>query len=613
VEAFAFLLGMQSVTATTGDITSILFGVPGEPTTAATIVDGHPMAKKGEAGRALGAALMSSLVGATFGALALASAVPVIKPLVMFFGSPELFIFSILGLTFVISLSGESILKGFIIGGTGFFLSTVGLDQISGVQRYTFGYDFLWDGIGLVPVTIGLFAIPEIVDLVVKGSSIAEQKVGKIGGVWQGVKDTFVHFWLVIRCSALGTYISIIPGMGAAVVQWLAYAHAVQSSPDKERFGKGAVEGVLGPGAANNSSLGGSFITAVSFGIPAGLTMAILMGAFIIQGIVPGPDMLVAEAKGGHLSLTFSFVWTMIISNIITVAICLLFIQQLARVTEIRSNLLIPCILLLIYLGAFAEKNAIEDLLIVLFFGILGLWIEKIRWPRPPLVLGLVLGALSENKLFLSTSNYGASWLWRPTVLLLITLVIVGVFYPFVKTKWEKRKGKEDQTSTPSAVGPRRGLLNWTTAFSFFLVVAFAMVLWQSSRFAFWCGLFPWVCGVPDLSLAIAQFLRDILGKDRGGADTPQEGTKKLPKEVVNRRMAQILGWTLCFFLAILLLGFNIAAPLCTFLYLAFYKENWYLNLILTGATLIFFYGFFYRLIHVPFPPGLLFEWFSLV
>src|SRR4030042_1306195 len=188
VEAFAFLLGMQAVTATTGDITSILFGVPGEPTTAATIVDGHPMAKKGEAGRALGAALMSSLVGAVFGAFALALAVPIVRPLVMFFRSPELFMLAVLGLTFVISLSGDSVLKGFIVGGSGFFLSTVGFDQVSGIQRYTFGYEFLWDGIGLVPVTIGLFAIPEIVALAVRGSSIAEQRVGRLGGAWQGVK-----------------------------------------------------------------------------------------------------------------------------------------------------------------------------------------------------------------------------------------------------------------------------------------------------------------------------------------------------------------------------------------------------------------------------------------
>src|SRR5688500_12260729 len=154
INAFAFLLGMLSVTATTGDITSVLFGVPGETTTAATIVDGHPMAKKGEAGRALGAALMSSLVGAIFGALVLATAIPVVRPIVLSFGSPEFFVIAILGISFIAALSGSSRLRGLIMGGLGLLLGTVGLDPISGIQRYAFDQLFLWDGIGLVPATI---------------------------------------------------------------------------------------------------------------------------------------------------------------------------------------------------------------------------------------------------------------------------------------------------------------------------------------------------------------------------------------------------------------------------------------------------------------------------
>src|SRR6185369_7793240 len=236
VEAFAFLLGMTAVTATTGDITSVLFGVPGEPTTASTIVDGHAMARNGETGRALGAVLMSSLVGAIFGAVAIAVAIPIVRPLVLSFGSPEFFMLSLLGITFVAALSGEDVLKGMVAGGIGLMLATIGLDPISGIQRYTFNQLFLWDGIGLVPITIGFYAIPETIELAVLGTSIATQEVQKLGGVMQGVKDTFTHWWLVIRCSALGTFTAIIPGMGAATTQWLAYAHAVQSSPNKERF-----------------------------------------------------------------------------------------------------------------------------------------------------------------------------------------------------------------------------------------------------------------------------------------------------------------------------------------------------------------------------------------
>src|SRR5438034_6100156 len=278
---------------------------------------------------------------------------------------------SLLGITFVAALSGEDILKGMVSGGIGLMLATIGLDPISGIQRYTFNQLFLWDGIGLVPITIGFYAIPETIELAVLGTSIATQEVKELGGVMEGVKDTFRHWWLVIRCSALGTFTAIIPGMGAATTQWLAYAHAVQSSPNKERFGKGAVEGVLGPGAANNSTLGGSLITTIAFGVPASVIMAILLGAFLIQGLVPGPAMLTPAPKG-HLAVTFAMVWTIVISNVITVAVCFLFLRQVARITQIRGALLIPFILMLIAVGAFAEKNVFEDVLVVLVFGALG-------------------------------------------------------------------------------------------------------------------------------------------------------------------------------------------------------------------------------------------------
>ena len=613
VQAFAFLLGMAAVVNTTGDITSILFGVPGEPTTAATIVDGHPMAKKGEAGRALGAALMSSLVGAVFGAFALALAIPIVRPLVLTFGSPEFFMLALLGITFVASLSGEVLLKGLIAGGIGLFLATVGLCPMSSIQRYTFGQTFLWDGIGLVPITIGFFAIPEIVDLAVQGSSIARGRVGILGGVMEGVKDTFRHWWLVIRCSAIGTYTAVIPGMGGATTQWLAYAHAVQSSPDKERFGKGAVEGVLGPGASNNSTLGGSLITTIAFGVPASVTMAILLGAFLIHGVVPGPDMLIPEPRG-HLALTFSFVWINVVSNIITVGICFLFLNQLVKVTQIRGSLLIPFILLLIYLGAFAEKNIFEDLILVLIFGGLGWVLLRLNWPRPPLILGLVLGPLAENRLFLSTDNYGYAWLLRPGVLIILSLTLIGAFYPIFQRKWQKRKRDKGQPSVQKAVSPngtRIPRFSWATIFSLFIIVVFICALWESRSFNVRAGLFPWTIGFPVLAFAIVQLIMDLMGKgDRSGDDHKGEAGSELPTDIVNRRTAGIFGWIIGFFVAIWLFGFSIGGPLCTFIQLKIgYRERWPLTLILAGFSWVFIYGLFDRILHVPFPEGQIFLW----
>ncbi|MDP2735207.1 MAG: tripartite tricarboxylate transporter permease, partial [bacterium] len=374
-EALPFLLGMHSVVQTTGDITSILFGVPGEATTVATIVDGYPMAKKGEAGRALGAALMSSLVGAVIGAGFLALSIPVVRPLVLAFGSPEMLMIIVLGLTCISTLSGQGrrgLLLGLMAGGFGFLCSLVGQDRQAGILRFTFGQLYLWNGLSIIPVCVGLFAVPEIVDLFVRGTSISgvasEGKLGK--GVMEGVKDTFRHFWLTVRCSILGSLIGIMPGLGGGVAQWVAYAHATQSAKtlkDQEGFGKGDVRGVLGPGAANNSKEGAGLIPTVAFGIPASSGMAILMGAFFLMGLVPGPEMLTK-----HLSLTFSMVWTIVVAKIIVVAASLLFINRIARLTAIRGNLLIPFILLLCFVGAYTANNHIGDLMVLLLFGGIG-------------------------------------------------------------------------------------------------------------------------------------------------------------------------------------------------------------------------------------------------
>lgn len=446
VEAFAFLLGMHSVVSTTGDITSVLFGIPGEGTTAATVLDGHAMAKRGEAGRALGAALMSSLVGAVIGAVALAISIPIVRPLVLTFGSPELFMLGIVGIAFISSLSGQggrALLRGFLAGLLGLFFALVGDDPQAGIQRFTFGSLYLWSGLDLVPVLVGIFAIPEIVDLAIRGTSIAgELPRGDLSkGAWEGTKDTFRHFWLTTRCSLIGTFIGIMPGLGGGVAQWIAYGHAVQSAKDAEGrsgFGKGDVRGVLGPGAANNSKEGGSLIPTIAFGVPGSSSMAILLAAFFMVGLVPGPDML-----DKHLVLTFSMVWTLIVANIITVGLSYALLTQLAKLTSVRGSVLIPFILFLAFIGAYTSNNDVGDLLTFLFFGVIGYVMIRCGWPRSPLVLGFVLGKIVENNFYISTIRYGASWLHRPVVLILIALTLVVVIYPFLRFRGQDAAEKE--------------------------------------------------------------------------------------------------------------------------------------------------------------------------
>jgi TctA family transporter len=624
--AFAFLLGSNAVTATTGDITSVLFGVPGEGICAATIVDGHPMAKNGEAGRALGAALMSSLVGAVFGAFILALAIPIVSPLVLSIGSAEFFMLAVLGVTFVASLSGANVPKGLIAGGLGLVLAMVGLDPIESVPRFTLegllGEDnslFLWDGVSLIAVTIGLFAIPEIIDLAVQGTSISQEGAPtKLGGVMEGVKDTFRHWKLVLRCSGIGAYIGLIPGMGGGPAQWLAYAHAVQSSPDKERFGKGAVEGVLGPGAANNSKEGGSLIPTLAFGVPGSVSMAILLGAFVIQGIVPGPDLL-NPAK--YLTLTFSFVWIIVITNIITVAICFLFLNQMAKVTFVKGTYLIPFLLFLVYLGGFAEKNSFGDLMIVVIFGAIGWLMVKFDWQRPPLLLGLVLGGIAENNLFIASRIYGYTWLWHPAVLVIAFIIVAGTAFPYLQA-WYKRRRERDAAAAPTKTSTTRtealpvATRVGQSLFALFILGVFVYVVYQAEygfgAFEPRAALFPWVIGVPSLLLSVYVFIKDALQSTR--EVKAEEGALYSEPEVdpilARQRTISIASWILGFFLAIWILGFVPASAIATFLYLKFGAgEKWPITLVLTAACWLFFFGVFDYALQLPFPQGAFFDW----
>jgi hypothetical protein len=478
----------------------------------------------------------------------------------------------------------------------------------------------LWDGISLISVTIGLFAIPEIIDLAVQGSSIAREGTPtKLGGVMEGVKDTFRHWKLVLRCSGIGAYIGLIPGMGGGPAQWLAYAHAVQTSPDKERFGKGAIEGVLGPGAANNSKEGGALIPTLAFEVPGSVSMAILLGAFIIQGIVPGPDLL-NPAK--HLTLTFSFVWIIVITNILTVAICFLFLNQLAKVTFVKGTYLIPFLLFLVYLGGFATKNSFGDMMLIVLFGAIGWLMVKFDWQRPPLLLGLVLGGIAENNLFIASRIYGYTWMWHPGVLVIAFIIVAGTGFPYLRA-WFKRSRQSDDPSDiiQKAVSVRIEPLPLAnriaqSLFALFILLVFGYVVYQAKYgFGSWeprAALFPWVIGLPCLVLAIYVFMKDSLQTTR---KVQIEGSAlwsepEVDPMIERQRTFAISCWIVGFFAAIWIFGFVPASALATFLYLKFGAgEKWPISLVLTAACWLFFFGVFDYALQLPFPSGSFFEW----
>jgi hypothetical protein len=299
------------------------------------------------------------------------------------------------------------------------------------------------------------------------------------------------------------------------------------------------------------------------------------------------------------------------------VAVCFLFLKQLARITEIKGSLIIPIIFVLIYLGAFAEENEFKDLILVIIFGGLGWLLVRLDWPRPPFILGLVLGPLAERRLFISIDNYGFSWLLRPGVLVLFALILVGAFYPIVKERWQKRKKSQWQTSasdTTSLKEKRLTIDYWSMTFTLFLIGLFVIALWASRQYDYRTGLFPWVIGFSVLALLIVQLILGLMGREGRERDVHSiEAGGGLPIRVVNRRTAGVFGWVIGYVVAIWLFGFSIGAPLCAFVQLKFAaRERWLISLILVACCWALIYGLFDLVLHVPFTEGQLFLWFQL-
>lgn len=432
VQAFAFLLGMWVVTSTAGDITSILFGIPGEATSAAAVLDGYPLTRRGQAGRALGAVLTASAMGGVLGAIALVAVIPIIRPIVLQFAAPEFFMLTVVGLTFVITLSGKQVYKGALMAGLGLLVALVGLDPQEGVPRYTFDQLYLWDGIGIVPLVVGLFGGAEVLQLMLSRGTIAPEgkTVGRISGVGQGTGDAFRNWPTVLRSSGIGAALGVIPGMGGAVAQFIAYGYTQRVSRKPDLFGKGAIEGVVSAGAVNNPRDAGSLLPTVAFGIPGSPSSAVLLSAFLIVGLQPGKEMLTT-----HLDVTFSMVWVMLLANLVAVGLAFLLLRPLTKLSFLSGPLLVPSLILLLALGAFSSSNSFGDIFVMLACSALGVICIRWNWPRVPFLLAVVLGAVAERYLFLSHTLFGWSWFDRPIVLALIVLIVLALALPSIRRR----------------------------------------------------------------------------------------------------------------------------------------------------------------------------------
>lgn len=612
VPAIALLLGMYSVTTTSDTITSVLLGIPGTAASQATVLDGHPLAQQGQAERAFGAAFTVSAFGGVFGALVLAGSLPLILPIILAFSKAELFMLGVLGLTMVGSLTGRAVTKGLLAACLGLFLTSIGYGAAVPVPRYYMGVDYLLDGLPILPVILGLFAIPELIDLAVRDTSISKvaPALSKRGGslLMEGVRDAGRHWWLALRCSVIGTYIGILPGLGASIVDWIAYGHAVQSAKDKSKFGKGDIRGVIAPESANNAVKGGSLLPTVAFGIPGSLGASILLGALIIQGIQPGPSMLTAK-----LNITFSMVWMIVVANVVGAGLLMVLCRPISKLAFIPGHLIVPGVAGFVFMGAWLSNTTMGDWISLIVMGLVGYVMKRGGWPRPPLVLALVLGSILEQTFQISMrANGGPSWLWeRPLVILIGALCVATVVLStrgVIKAK-SKTEGTGAETGEGNEVNPIISL-----PFAILLTALFSYAAIEALNWSSLTRLFPLAFAIPAAIISFCVVITDAraLRYDLATYGNVSALWSRTRERIFFDKSMSLFAYLIAIILITLVVGQKIAIPLFIAMYLRRWgKYSWKIAAGYAAAAYFFMQIFYEKAMHLFWYPSMFSDWLN--
>lgn len=440
--ALVFLTSIFATCVTGGTLTAVIMGIPGESSNAATLLDGFPMTRRGEGGRALGAALFASMFGGIFSIVLAFLLMPLVVPFVMSFKSADLFFVILLGLCFLAVLTKGSTIKGLISASIGVLLSTVGYQANTAVERFSFGISYLYDGIQIPVMLLGVFALPMIAELASSGQAITAQDLPKGAGYRQmlaGLRDVFRHWWLFIRCSVLGYCVGLIPGIGGETSIWIAYAHAKQTSKSADTFGSGNVEGVIAPESANNAKAGGSIMITLALGIPGSGACVLILAAFVMLGIEPGPKMLIE-----HTTLSFSLLLMVAISNVFAVLLILSGLPLWLKITRISPVYLFTFLIPILFIGVYVYKNAFIDLVIVFVIAAIALCLWLFDFSMPALILGFVLGGSFEHYLWRSIDLWGPFFFKSPLsigMLLIVFIVLTKDMWGFLFKKLRTAQG----------------------------------------------------------------------------------------------------------------------------------------------------------------------------
>jgi putative tricarboxylic transport membrane protein len=429
VPAIGLLLGTYIGGMTGGSVSAILLGIPGTPSAAATVLDGHPMTKNGDASLALGTAVIVSVFGGIFSLVIMIVSVDLVSKVAISFGPAEIFALVLFGFSTICGLCGRSLLKGLISGVLGLMIMTIGLDAIEGVPRMTFGSINMMQGVNLLVALIGLFAVPFIIEALSERAdpSAQPQKMSNVRPELPSFRLLFRNLWLMIRCSFIGTGIGAIPGTGGAIASFLAYDHAKRFSKKPETFGKGNIEGVIAPETANNAVTGGTLIPLLSLGIPGDPATAIVLAGLMIHGLVPGPALFMnhaSEVYGIYIAVVIAYVWVL--------GLQLLGIRVFVHVLRVPRDILAVVVLVLCTIGAYSIRNSPFDIYSMAVIGVAAYVLVAVRIPITPIILGMVLGPTLENEfrtaMMLSEGNSDIFYT-SPTVIVFFSLAALVIVF----------------------------------------------------------------------------------------------------------------------------------------------------------------------------------------
>ncbi len=545
----ALLLGAISVVYTADTITSVLIGAPGSPASAPTAIEGHALAKQGQAARALGVGFLASMVGGVLGAVILLFAIPVAGPIVLALATPELFMFAVVGLYYAASMITRNWAKGLGAACFGLLLGVVGPAPAAADFRFTFDQAYLLDGFSLTIVALGLFGIAEVIGMLASGGGIsAEATVLTRWGT--GFADFWRNRWLVLRASIIGIFGGFVPAVGASASTWVAYGHARRSTKDRSRFGRGEIRGIAAAEGANNATIISDLVPTLLFSVPGGPAAAIFLGALFTFGYYPGPRM-VSE----NPDLMFLIVWSVALTSVVGAALCFAITPYIARLTTIRFALLAAPLLLVMIIGAYQATNTTGDIAMLIVLGVVGWMMKQADWPRAPALVGYVLAKPMEQYFWLSNQLHGWSWLVRPGVLIIASFILIPLLVQFYRRTTASRRGAAADSATetaapaaPAAGHPERPYVELGLAAA--MVVAFAYAFIEMLGFAVDSRLLPSLAIMPGFVFAVLV----LAGQLRRFAST-----ERRPGGVTQYREPFFLLALVIYGILVWAIGFNIA------------------------------------------------------